>query len=137
MKTNTTGAKINVVTTIVVKTFVKNPLAVTAIFGSRIDLAATLVVTQEEDLEETSLSLNQDFNPDNDYLVALTRFQEGGRDCQYTLLAGTAPAWFDHPEHEAFNLLGSSDTMDTGRRLLVALPLKFLAARLGHEKPRV
>ena len=81
MKINTTGAKINVLTSVVVKTFVKTPLAVTVIFGSRQNLVDTLMVTQEEHLEEVSLALQESFNPANDYLVAVTRSGDDGSHC--------------------------------------------------------
>ena len=137
MKTNTTGAKINVLTGIVVKTFVKTPLAVTVVFSSRDNLVDTLMVTQEDYQEEVSLALQESFNLDSDYLVAVTRSGEGGTNCQYTLLAGKAPDWFEHPEREAFNLLGDSGTMERGSRWIVALPLSFITDRVGNEKPRV
>jgi hypothetical protein len=137
MKTNTTGAKINVLTSIVVKTLVKTPLAVTVVFSSRDNLVDTVMVTQEQNHEEVSLALQESFNLDSDYLVAVTRSGECGTNCQYTLLAGKAPDWFEHPEREAFNMLGDSGTMECGNRWIVALPLSFIADRVGNEKPRV
>ncbi|MBS2010238.1 MAG: hypothetical protein JST01_24525 [Cyanobacteria bacterium SZAS TMP-1] len=139
MKTNTTGARVHVVTSIVVKTFVGTPLAVTAVFGSNTNLVHSTVLPRAEGelVEEVSLHLTEDFDLDSDYLVAVTRSGVDGEHCQYTLLAGVAPPWFAHPEQETFNPLCGSDCMDIGPRLIVALPLSFIADRLAHEKPRV
>jgi len=147
MKTITTGAKVHVVTSIVVKTFVGKPLAVTAVLSSRPDLVESAILPQTAfsngqpdetvEVEEVVLKIKDSFDLDKDYLVAVTRSGEGGENCQYTLLAGHAPAWFAHPEQETFNPLCGSDCMDLGPRRIVALPLNFIADRLAHEKPRV
>jgi len=141
MKTITTGAKVHVVTSIVVKTFVGKPLAVTAVLSSRPDLVESAVLRQDAEvapeLEEVILKIKDSFDLDKDYLVAVTRSGVDGENCQYTLLAGHAPPWFAHPEQETFNPLCGSDCMDLGPRRIVALPLNFIADRLAHEKPRV
>ncbi len=137
MQTDSTGAKINVVTAIVVKTLVTNPLAVTAVFCSRDNAVIPQTITGSESSESVSLELTENFNPESDYLVALTRSGDDGQNCQYMLLAGVAPTWLEYPEKEDFNLLGGSDRMDPGHRRIVALPLRFVAERLAREKPRV
>jgi|GEM_PF-6440306 len=144
MKTITTGAKVHVVTSIVVKTFVGKPLAVTAVLSSRPDLVESAVLPQAyqadgaaAQLEEVVLNVKDSFDLDKDYLVAVTRSGADGENCQYTLLAGNAPSWFAHPEQESFNPLCGSDCMDLGPRRIVALPLNFIADLLAHEKPRV
>jgi hypothetical protein len=137
MKANTIGAKINVVTSIVVKTLVKNPLAATAVFCSRDHIVSAQTLTAGENIEEVSLSLGADFDAQRDYLISVTRSEEDGSHCHFQLLAGTAPDWFEYPENEVFNLLGGSDTMDRGSRFLVAMPVRFIAERLAKEKPRV
>lgn len=126
-----------VVRAMVINTFHRNPLAVTAVFASRSDLVTVTPRHLDCDCEAVEVSLSANFADEKDYLVAVTRAGENGEYCRYTLLAGRAPAWYAQPQNEHFNPLAGSDCMDSESRILVALPVAFLAERLAHEKPKV
>lgn len=131
------AAVLPVVRGMVINTFHRNPLAVTAVFASRSDLVTVVPRHHDCDCEVVEISLSANFADEEDYLVAVTRAGENGQYCRYTLLAGRAPGWYAQPQNEHFNPLAGSDFMGSETRTLVALPVAFLADRLAHEKPKV
>lgn len=122
---------------VIINVFSAEPLTVTAVFASQQDIVMARPIRCDNECEDVTITIREDFDHAKDFLVAVTRSGEDGKDCHYTLLAGKAPDWIVRPEDEHFNPLGGSDSMGSESRRLVALPLAFLTRRLAAEKPKV